>query len=400
MKKSVKGQVRFVSAPGPRALIGSVCLVLSAGLLLAACGTGPGGGTNAASNQRHQPPTPEEGTFPATTLPVTTEPPSIGYGYLYAGSSIVAFLELTGQSQGNLSGFIYGNALSGSPPDETVVTDTNSFMGTVAEGKLTVNFSSDSVPVVGRMRGGTIQLEVPQSDGSLAEHTYTKATPGQYDVALSGLRQQANAANQQAQQENQEEAAIDQASETIGSDVSTLTGDDPSTIGDDVSTLGDDLTTVGDDLTTVRDDYATFQNDLAQNNDACSDVGSLDQDAPTVAGDAQTLWNDSHSGLLEDISSLEQSMSTARSDWTTYEYAQAVLPTYQPSETVPSLSSTLATAQSGISAAVKQANSDIGEANGIVAQAYGLANKANQIGHCGQPANSPPPLGPIAPPPA
>ena len=59
-----------------------------------------------------------------------------------------------------------------------------------------------------------------------------------------------------------------------------------------------------------------------------------------------------------------------------------MLPGYRSSDTVFSLSSTLATAPGAINAAIKQANSDIGQGNGIVAQACGVANKAKQIGNC------------------
>ena len=200
-----------------------------------------------------------------------------------------------------------------------------------------------------------------------------------------------------SQQQEQEQQAIDMAAANVNSDASTLTTDDPSTINDDVSTLNNDLSTVNNDLGTEQDDYGTFQNDLSGNNDACSDISGLDQDAQSIAGDAVTLWNDSHTGLLVDIAGLQRSMASARTDWADYEKAQAALPNYQPSQSVPSFGGSLATAQAAINGAVSQANSDIDQANGVVEQAYALANRADQVGHCGHPVAVPVPLKHIAP---
>jgi len=463
-------------------------------------------------------------TTPATTAPppATTAPPSVGHGYLASNASGVSFLQFSEGPGGSLTGSIYDDSLSGSPPDESVSTESNSFSGSVAGHQLTLNFEGQSTAVFGELKGDAIELELLQSDGSLAEVTFAEATPGDYDEALGALQQRASTDNQsviaptdpaalcsqdcpplpsvpsgyysvgvfspsspsdlvnfaqrplqvcyavtgsvsslayeigspsggpttlyqsgsspsgcvadngsdsgltdvaitatgsgmwlvqideatvtevsvlqqQAQVQQQEEQAIDQAAGTVQSDVQTLTGDDPNTLGDDVNSLGDDLNTVNNDLGSEQNDYGSFQNDLADNNDACGDISGLDQDAQTVAGDGQTLWNDSHSGLLEDITSFQRDMATARADWAAYENAQAVLPGYQTANSVPPLSSTLATAQAAINNSINQANSDIDQVNPIIAQAYALANKADQTGHCGHPASVPPALKHIAP---
>ncbi|GEM_PF-3633770 len=76
---------------------------------------------------------------------------------------------------------------------------------------------------------------------------------------------------------------------------------------------------------------------------------------------------------------------------------QAVLPSYQPSEPLPLLSSTLATAQAPITRVINQVNLDIDQADSLIQQAYALANKANQTARCAQPANPPATLKYIAP---
>ena len=514
------------------------CSLALACLLLAACGTAQttkasGASTQsghgrrvalgaAASAKRTASPSTSRSAPAATTAPAAgTAQPSVGHGFLGTSESEVIFLQFNEGAGGNLTGSMYDDSLSGSPPNESVDTETSSFTGTVAGGQITLDLEGQSAPVFGEMTGSTIRLEVPQSDGGLAEDTFTKATPTQYDASLATLQQQASSDNQsviaptnpaalctqgcpslpavpagyysvgvfapssasdlvnfdenplevcfavsgsisslayeigspssgptqlyqggtptsgcvtdpgndtgltdvaitatgtgiwlvqvdestpteasvlqqQAQQEAQEQQAIDQAASSVGSDTSTL-GDDANTLGDDVNTLGDDLNTISDDITTEQGDYTNFKGDLSDNNDACGDISGLDQDAQTVASDGQTLWDDSHSGLLTDIVSFQRDIANARSDWAAYEKAQALLPSYQTANSVPPLSSTLATAQAAITSSVSHANADIDQANEATVQAYALANKADQTGHCGQPASPSAPLRHVAP---
>lgn len=139
-------------------------------------------------------------TAPATTTaalaPATTVAQSVGYGYLAAGQSEVVFLQFTKAPGGEVTGSMYDDSLSASPPNETVQSNTDSFTGTLAGSELTLNFNSASAPVFGRLNSTTVRLELPQSDGSLAEVSFIKATPAQYDTALQRLQQTASSANQ------------------------------------------------------------------------------------------------------------------------------------------------------------------------------------------------------------
>lgn len=200
---------------GLRATTSGLCLLVTAAILLAACG-GAGGKRSARPTSRHavsaaasRRPTHRTTTAttivpaPATTAPATTAPASattvaqsVGYGYLVTSQSEVTFLQFTKAAGGGLTGSMYDGSLSGSPPNETVQSNTESFTGTLAGGQLTLNFTSASAPVFGRLNSSTVRLELPQNDGSLAEVTFVKATPAQYDTALQGLQQTANSANQ------------------------------------------------------------------------------------------------------------------------------------------------------------------------------------------------------------
>lgn len=117
-------------------------------------------------------------TAPATTTaalaPATTVAQSVGYGYLAAGQSEVVFLQFTKAPGGEVTGSMYDDSLSASPPNETVQSNTDSLTGTLAGSELTLNFNSASAPVFGRLNSTTVRLELPQSDGSLAEVSFIR----------------------------------------------------------------------------------------------------------------------------------------------------------------------------------------------------------------------------------
>ena len=79
-----------------------------------------------------------------------------------------------------MTGSLYDNFQSGSPPNESVENESSSFAvaGTIARGKLTVNFTGGSAPVFGELSANTVRLEVPQNDGSLPEDISLKPPPG------------------------------------------------------------------------------------------------------------------------------------------------------------------------------------------------------------------------------
>lgn len=203
-----------------RRLLSTSVVIALAALLLGACGgqaakaarahphhgahalAGPASSatTSGAPGTSAQSATTGLGLATTTTIPAaattTAVPESVGYGYLATGASEIVFLQFTKEAGGQLTGTVYDDTLSGSPPDESVQNSTESLTGTVDGGQLTVTFTGASAPVFGRFSANTVRLEVPQSDGSLAQEVFIRATPAQYDSALASLQQKARADNQ------------------------------------------------------------------------------------------------------------------------------------------------------------------------------------------------------------
>jgi len=319
-------------------------------------------------------------TVPATTLapaeaaPATTAPPSVGYGYLTASESEVAFLQFTKGPGGELTGSFYDDSLSGPPPNESVQNDTVSFSGSLAGSQLTLSFDGESAPVFGQLSGSTVNLEVPQGDGSLAEETLVKATPAQYDTALSALQQQANSDNQSVIAPTNPSIVCSQECPTLPAvpngyySVGVFSPEDPSdmvsfahnplqvcfAVSSSITSLGyeigspsggpttlyqgspptsgcvsdpgndSDLTNVaitasGSGMWLVQIDEATDTEVSALQQQAAAEQ-AVDQaaqtvsgDESTVAGDVSTLTSDEQT-LASDVSTIKQDLQTVKGD--------------------------------------------------------------------------------------
>ncbi|MER6977213.1 hypothetical protein ABT317_09325 [Streptomyces carpinensis] len=306
-------------------------------------------------------------------------------GYLHAESAGVTFLQWKTDGAGALDGTIDGAAVSGSPPNSAVTTNAGSLTGQL-DGRsvsLQVSFHTD----YGSLSGDTLTLNVRQSDGSIRPIIYRRASPSDYNQALTTLRTAVAGANRRAghdQQTAQEIKSLTDDYNTVGSDKGTLNGD--------LSTLASDVSTAGNDLKTAHDDEKkVLAESSSGTTDVCVDANGVDVDANGVSVDANgvstdlvTVTNDL-SALRKAVSSLQSSLQAVRTD----------VPTYNGGDGNPDLTEAkkaITDAQSFTTGLVTQVNSDIDQVNAHVADAYSYSAATSKAGQCGSASSAPTPI--------
>jgi len=314
---------------------------------------------------------------------------------------------------------MYQDSVSGTAPNETVSSNPDSFTGTLSGSQLTLNFSDLSVAVFGDIKGDTVQVEMPQSDGSLVEDTFSRATPSQYDQALVALNTTAdedNAASETAtsiaqvatsiaQAQQQAESNIAQDASTVADDISGLSSDEP-TLAGDVQTASSDLHTEGGALATVLSDEKGVVSEAKQypsgeEGQVCDDANQAGDDASQVADDATQVEDDA-TQVTDDLGTVESDVNGSsgglEGDFAQLQSAVSASPGYLPSgtPTQQDVQHAVNAASKDESSAVATTNASIGVANGYVTKAYEYVDAAFKAGGCGSPPQPPSPQLPIA----
>ena len=144
------------------------------------------GGAAAAALVFSQPTKAVTTNHPSGTTTQTTVPDAVGTGYLAQPSDGVVFIQWT-ESGNRLSGTAQYETLSGSPPNQTVSTQTISVTGQLSGSTITVSFDGGA-SVFGTLSGGSFTVNFPQNDGSLEPITFQEASATQFNEALASLQ--------------------------------------------------------------------------------------------------------------------------------------------------------------------------------------------------------------------
>ena len=332
------------------------------------------------------------GPTPTTS---TTEP-AVGSGYLAVGTGWVAFLQWNDQA-GLLSGTSQLVTTTGTPPNESTSTQTTSFTGSVHGSQIAVSFNGKP-QTFGTIANGSVTLDTPQSDGTLAPITFRAASANSYNKAVSTLTGEVDTANQQAARAQafaNQEQQISKDAATVRSDISSLT-EDESSLTSAVQGAGTDIQAQGKDLATTQ---AAEQAVIAKSTPAtsypeqnCGDASGVAGDASGVAGDASGVEGDA-SGVASAINTVGQDTQALRTAWSAYQANQQQLPNYVPASmsTAKEVSDAVGAAEASIASATATTNQDIDQANANVTAAYGYAAAAYQSAGCGTPPSAPSP---------
>src|SRR5215471_12671891 len=150
--------------------------------------------------------------------------------YLASGSSYVDFIQWENTSGSNVQGTMTEDTVSGTAPQESVSANRYPFTGTINGSSVTLTFSGllVSSTIYGTLNGGTLTLQVPQSNGTIQPGTMSQADTGAYNsavAALNGRVRHANVLAAAAQAEAQQQQQNAQAEQTAQDDISTLQQD-------------------------------------------------------------------------------------------------------------------------------------------------------------------------------
>jgi hypothetical protein len=315
----------------------------------------------------------------------------IGYMSAPRGSATVTFVEFT-VSGPRLVGAVTTDTVTNTNPNAYLASNTARFTGTDSGGHLTVYFGGyGSVPEFGSVNGGSLSLQVPQTNGTIATVSFARTSVATYNQYISRWQTVINNANSAARAAAAKAAAaaghqqqllnrLNQTINTVDSDLSAIQS--PGTLGNDEGVLGNDVGVVSNDLGVVGNDNNVFRNDIDSGSNPCGDIMSAFGDARTAYTDGQTVVSDAKSDVGSDLRDEQQTMAAAPSDWAEYWQAQHALPRYRPTSPIPSLKVALADGKGVINGAVSQVNSYINQANGYVARAYLIVNAANKANRC------------------
>jgi hypothetical protein len=323
-------------------------------------------------------------TLLAALVPAPTANASGPQCYLVTYRVEVIFVELTA-SNGRVVGVWYDNTLAGALPSLYVNSESTDFVGRDSSGQLTLFFGGSSSAVFGSVNADSLSLQMPQSDGSLSTVTLSESSVAAYDQILAKWHQEISSANSAAAAAAKKTAhllnQLNAAIKKVDNDLSVITS--PGTLGYDEGALSYDVSAVDYDLSAVEYDNQGFAYDIAAGSSPCGDIMSAYGDAHTAYTDGESMVSDAKSGVGGDLRDERGAMAAAPSDWAAYSRAQKALPSYHPTQPIPSLKAALTAGRRVTNGAVSQVNSDIRQARRYVAKAYAIINAANGSHHCG-----------------
>ena len=284
----------------------------------------------------------------------------------------------------------------------TIDTNTLSFTGVISSSSVTLNLGGDAGSVSGTILSGQLQLEIPDSEGTIESEDLVPGTAAAFNADVAKIQATANsneAADQQQQAAQQAAAAAQQAvgaaaaakarrqqavsnaAQAVSSEESSISND-ISTLASDEQDLVSDVSTIQGDLRTVRSDLAQAQSDAkSEPGNVCNDEGAAWDDQSTTEDD-QGTYEDDLSSEQSDTSNTQQDLDSLRSDWASLAAAESADPTYVPPGGFPTSSaeaSALSADTSALSKYQQTVTADTQTIAGYLSQAKTYAGKATQL---------------------
>jgi len=300
---------------------------------------------------------------------------SSGPAYYLASSSSVVFLaQWAAPQNGQASGSLTYDSITGTAPDETIDVQTMPVNVAMDGGNITFTPSGlDSflgTSVSGTLSGGELTITAPpdSTTGQLETDSLAASSPSAYNSAVGVLRKAISnqnaraAAAEQAQQQAQQTANDQQA---VATDVTTLDSD-ASSLGNYLSQLGSDVSQTNRDLSSER--TAASHGANADGGDCYNLEENVSYDATeNVEYDAtEDLGYDLQENLQPGIAAVRSDIGQLQADLSALN-ADGGQPTGDPQ-------SAISAARKAIRQAVSQANADIATVNSDVNEAYSIGN--------------------------
>jgi|HubBroStandDraft_1064217.scaffolds.fasta_scaffold36505_4 hypothetical protein len=310
--------------------------------------------------------------------------------YLTVGNTDVTFIQWRATSDGHLHGTITEANVGGSAPADTLSVSSAPFIGTMNGRSVTLNFAVLYFLYTrtdGTLRGRTLTLRVPQSDGTIERAKFSRSNEAGYHHAIATLRstmRHTNLLASQQQARQQQRPANSQNEKGAQRTLSALYTDSSLAFS---GMLGRGLTRFADDIQIAQSHLATEKHDASGSNSYCRATFVVTGDALSVNGDLQTVRGDVQA-IVPDFSTIQLNAAAATFD--VRELGKAGLP-------VPSgASGVIANAKANLTRAIAKANSYIDQINAIDAQAHSIADNMARRSCSGARSGSvTPPISPI-----
>lgn len=309
---------------------------------------------------------------------VTSTPPGGGAmpgitGFLHTDSNTVIYLQWSSTSAEALTGTMKYDVVSGTPPQQTIKDESFEFAGQVHSGQgISLNFLTSWGTVYGTLSGNTLTLNIPPQGGGLTAIPFHTATPDDYNISITDLRNTIGVNNRNAQHQQQIAAEEGQ----LAHDFELVPGA-PQGLASKLNDLYTAVTRTGNDLATVRKDVTKVKSE-ANSYSVCYDASTTGYDARTAGYDAGAVQI-SVNGVANSISSLRSAISTLDAD---LKRVQADEPGYGGTSGSPSpaaVQQAINSATTAIAQTVSKANAAIDQSNKNVSDAYTVATTVRYI---------------------
>jgi hypothetical protein len=274
-----------------------------------------------------------------------------GKAWVGTSSTSTVMVQMTRTDQ-TLTGTLDSTSVDGGAGTSVQPTHL-AFTGTVQDNAITLSFPGGLGTVTtftGTLTPSVLTLQIPQEDGSVAPIELRPGTLDDYNEAVAGLRDQADANTaeqaeaaadqQEADQRSRRETAITSAADTVISDHSALSSalaKPPS-----FDSFATHLREAEKNLAAARKNAAAAGR-KSDTYDACSAAYDAQSSAYDVAGNGYDIDSDV-SDLATAVGDIKQAVTTLEDDLARYEDAVAGLPGFTPARR-PDVSGITATVQ-------------------------------------------------------
>jgi len=282
--------------------------------------------------------------------------------YLAVSDSKVAFIQWRATSKGHLHGTITEGNVGASAPAETLSVSSVPFIGTRSGSSVALTFTDLyflQTRAQGRLSGSTLTAQVPQSDGTIKQATFTQSDEASYNRAVAKLRNRVRQANQLAAQQ---QPANGQAAQGAQSALGTLYKDSSLQAG---GRLAGGLARFTHSVQRAQSDLATEKQDASGSNGYCVAAYRASGDAQTVDGGLLAVQGDV-AAMMADIAIIQADIAAASAHLRHLSKAGMAAPSSAYDE--------IADAKVSLAQAIAKANSYIDQMNAIDAQAHSIAD--------------------------
>ena len=282
--------------------------------------------------------------------------------YLAASDSKVTFIQWRATSRGRMHGTITEGNVGASAPAETLSVSSVPFIGTRSGSAVTLTFSGLyflQTQAQGRLSGSTLSVQVPQSDGTIKQATFTQSDQASYNRAIAKLRGRIRDANELAAQQ---QPASGQAAQGAQSALAALYKDSSLAAG---GRLADGLARFADHIQTAQSHLAAEKQAASGSDGYCVAAYRATGDAETVDGSLLAVQGDAVA-MMADIAIIRADIAAAEAHLRRLSKAGTAAPS--------SAYGMVAEAKVSLTQAIARANAYIDQINAIDVQAHSVAD--------------------------